>query len=155
MVARRASIHRPIVSRRAPRPLGVGALAVRVQAAAAQLFVGQLLPVEMPRGKVSRAPLPRQAELLLTHLRCVLADAGFVLDEVVSVTLWLRELGDLAAVDEVWPKFFVGQAAVARSVVQVQALPEGAALALAAVAMQAAGPAAPAEPPAPDEHDFY
>ena len=138
-MARRASIHEPVVSRKAPKPIGPYAQAVRVKSAGEMLFVSGQIPIEVPSGRVFTGDIKRQAEIALTHVRNIVQDAKFSMDEVVKVTIFLTDLGSFDKVNEVYQKFFIGQSVPARAVVQVAALPKGVAIEVEAVAAKAAG----------------
>ena len=156
-MARRLSLHQRIVSRRTPLAAGSCAHAVLAKSGGSTLFVGQLLPWTLPKGVLSTAPAKVQAELLLVHLRDVLAAAHMQLDAVVSISITLVDLQAWAAWQAQLPKFFIGHSQPASTVLQVSALPGGATMGLSAVAVSAAEPAghlgATAEPDYGDDSD--
>jgi 2-iminobutanoate/2-iminopropanoate deaminase len=67
-------------------------------------------------------PQLRQA---LDNVTAVLAEEGAILDDVVKTTLYLIDMGEFAAVNEVWIEYF-SQNRPTRSAVAVAALPIGA-----------------------------
>ena len=50
----------------------------------ATLFVSGQIPIELPSGKVFTGDIKRQAELALTHLKNIVLDADFSMDEVLD-----------------------------------------------------------------------
>lgn len=74
-----------------------------------------------------------QAERALDLVEALLAPVGLDLSDVAKATLYLADLGDLEAVDEVWSRRFLPPAP-ARSVVAVAELPLGALVEIDAVA---------------------
>ena len=66
-----------------------------------------------------------QTERSLQNLAAVLAAAGSALQEVVKTTVFLVDMGDFAAMNEVYAKHF-GDHRPARSTVAVAAVPKGA-----------------------------
>jgi 2-iminobutanoate/2-iminopropanoate deaminase len=66
-----------------------------------------------------------QAERVLTNLRAVLAAAGSGLGQVVKTTVYLVDMADFGAMNEVYAKHF-GEHRPARSTVAVAGLPKGA-----------------------------
>ena len=66
-----------------------------------------------------------QAERVMRNLRAVLDEAGLAFGDVVKTTIFLADMGDFAAVNEVYAKFF-DPPYPARSTVAVGALPLGA-----------------------------
>ena len=123
-MARRDSVHKQIVSRRAPKPVGPYVHAIKVENPGATLYVSGQIPIELPSGNVFTGDIKRQAEIALTHLRSIVQDAGFSMDEVVKCTVFLTNMDDFGAVNEVYQKFFTGQALPARAAVEVSRLPK-------------------------------
>ena len=66
----------------------------------------------------------KQAELALTHLKNIVLDADFTMDEVVKCTVYLTNLDDFDAVNQVYQTFFTGRALPARALVEVSRLPK-------------------------------
>jgi 2-iminobutanoate/2-iminopropanoate deaminase len=98
------------------------------------IFVSAQLPVD-PAGKAlpAHAPIEDQARLALENVRAVLEANRLTMANVVSMTVYLTNLMDLAAFDVVAPGFFkFGQPP--RSVVGVSQLPRGAKVQVSAVA---------------------
>lgn len=156
-MARRPSNHLEMVqSRRVPKPSGATSAAILAVTPGDTLYVAGQLPREAPRGTMCTGPIRRQAEVAFGNLRLLLADAGFGMDALAQVTLHLTDLKNMAIVDEVWRKQFVGQALPARVVVQVVGLEEGAMLCVSGTAVKRAE-AAPSLPEAPpqDPYEMY
>ncbi len=65
-----------------------------------------------------------QAELCLKNLQAVLEAAGVNLGAAVKCNVYLKDMGDFAAVNEVYGRFFDGEQAPARACVQVAGLPK-------------------------------
>ncbi len=74
-----------------------------------------------------------QAERALRNLVAVLAAAGLTFDDVVKTTIFLADMADFGAVNEVYGRF-VGDPPPARSTVAVAALPRGALVEIEAIA---------------------
>ena len=143
-----------VVSRRVPKTPGPTVHGVRVNQPGATLYVAQLLPLEPPLGKPCTGPMRKQADLLFGHLRQVVAEAGFKLDEVAQLTLYVASLKHMDIIDELYGKLFVSLALPARSIVCVSALPHDVLVALDARAVQPAAPVAlPDLPQMPDMNE--
>ncbi len=67
-----------------------------------------------------------QARQVLTNLRNVVEGAGSNLGKVVKCTMFLADMNDFVAVNEVYGEFFSGEVKPARSTVQVARLPKDA-----------------------------
>ena len=74
-----------------------------------------------------------QAAQVLTNLRAVLAAAGCEFDHVVKTTVYLADMADFAAMNEVYLSYF-GDHKPARSAVEAAALPKGALVEIDAIA---------------------
>ena len=77
--------------------------------------------------------IAEQTEQVLANLRAILEEAGSGLDQLVKTTVFLQDLGDFAAMNEVYAKH-VGERPPARSTVEVAALPSGALVEIEAIA---------------------
>ena len=84
---------------------------------------------ELPQG------VEAQAAQALDNLSAVLAAAGMSCTDVVKTTVFLADIGDFAAINAIYAKYFPGEAP-ARSCVQVAALPKGALFAIEAIAVR-------------------
>ena len=74
-----------------------------------------------------------QTEQIFQNLRAILEAAGTGLDRLVKTTVFLADLGDFAAMNEVYARH-VGGSPPARSTVEVAALPSGARVEIEAIA---------------------
>ena len=118
-MARRAPIHQQITSKKAPKPVGAYSQAVLVEQPGSTLFVSGQIPIEVPSGDVFTGDIKRQAEIVFTHLRNIVQDAGFQMDEVVKCSIFLTDLKNFESINQVYQRFFVGGALPARAVVEV------------------------------------
>jgi 2-iminobutanoate/2-iminopropanoate deaminase len=75
-----------------------------------------------------------QTEQVFANLRAILEEAGTSLDNLVKTTVFLQNLGDFAAMNEVYSKH-VGDRPPARSTVEVAKLPSGALVEIEAIAL--------------------
>lgn len=90
-----------------------------------------LIPGE---GRLAEGDAAVQAEQVLANLGAVLEAAGSSLDRVVKTTIYLIDMADFAAVNDVYARHF-GARPPARSTVAVKALPKGASVEIDAVAL--------------------
>ena len=122
----------PIVTKRAPAAIGPYSQAVR---AGNLVFVSGQLALDPATGQLVGADAAAQMRQALENLRQILAAAGCGLDRVVKTTLYLADMKDFAAVNEVYAAAF-GQGRPARATVQVARLPRDALVELDAVAVK-------------------
>ena len=75
-----------------------------------------------PEGKIVCDDVKGQTEQILKNLSAVLEEAGSSLNQVVKTTIYLSDMEDFLAVNEVYASFF-GEHKPARSTVAVKTLP--------------------------------
>jgi 2-iminobutanoate/2-iminopropanoate deaminase len=83
------------------------------------------IPIDSATGELVAGDFPSQAQRVLENVSHVLAEAGMDFSHVVKTTVFLVDLADFAAMNEVYSRFFSGEYP-ARSTVQVAGLPKGA-----------------------------
>ncbi|MCY9835871.1 RidA family protein [Aeromonas media] len=85
------------------------------------------LPVDPRTGKLVGGDIQAQARQCLTNIQAIVQSIGHVMDDMVKVTLFLKNMGDLEAVNAVYREFFPLHLPT-RTVLAVAALPLGAAI---------------------------
>ncbi|MFO0645284.1 MAG: RidA family protein [Polyangiales bacterium] len=103
----------------APRAIGPYSQAV---IANGFVFCSGQIPLDPETGAVVEGDVRAQTERVMKNLAAVLAAAGASFDRVVKTTIFLKDLGDFAAVNEVYGGHFTG-AVPARATVEVSRLP--------------------------------
>jgi len=98
------------------------------------VFVSGQVPLDAA-GNVVGESAAEQARQSLENLRALLAARGLTMDAVLKTTIFLIDLGDFAAVNDVYASFF-SPPYPARSTVQVGALPKGVKVEIEAIARQ-------------------
>ena len=86
------------------------------------VFTSGQIPVDPSTGNVPEGIAP-QAEWSCKNVGAILEAAGVGFENVVKTTCFLADMGDFAAFNEVYAKYFVSKPA--RSCVAVKALPKG------------------------------
>ena len=97
------------------------------------VFVAGQLGVSLETGQLTGADVAEQTEQVMRNLGAILDAAGSGVDKLVKTTVFLMDLGDFAAMNEVYAKH-VGDRPPARSTVQISGLPTGALVEIEAVA---------------------
>lgn len=103
----------------APAAIGPYAQAVKANGF---LFTAGQIPLHPERLEVVGTTVAEQTEQVFANLRAVLAAAGCDLSHVVKTTVFLRDMADFGAMNEVYARAF-GSARPARSTVAVAGLP--------------------------------
>ena len=113
----------------APKAVGPYSQALRV---GSLLFTSGQLPIDPETGKMVQGTIQDMARLCLQNLAAVAEAGGSSLNRAVKVTVFLTDMGDFAAVNEVYAHHF-SEPFPARSAVQVAALPLGGRIEIEAV----------------------
>ena len=86
------------------------------------LFTSGQIPVNPSTGDISGNTIEEQAEQVMKNLGEVLKEAGSSFEKAVKTTCFLADMGDFAAFNGVYAKYFVNKPA--RSCVAVKSLPK-------------------------------
>ena len=87
-----------------------------------------------PDGEFVVGGVEAQARQVLQNLAAILKEAGATLQDAVKTTIFLADMGDFAAVNEIYAAAF-GEHKPARSTVQVVKLPKGALVEIEVIAL--------------------
>lgn len=117
----------------AKAPAAVGPYSQAIKANGFVFTAGQL-GLDPATGKLVEGDVTDQARQALKNLQAILEAAGSSLEQVVKVTVFLKDINDFKRVNEVYAEFFKASPP-ARSAVQVAALPLGALVEIEAVAV--------------------
>jgi 2-iminobutanoate/2-iminopropanoate deaminase len=109
----------------APAAIGPYSQAVRI---GNMLFTSGQIPIDPVSGNMVAGGIVEQSTRVFENLKAVLAAAGVDFSHVVKTTVFLKDMKDFAAMNEVYARYMVPQGAVppARSTIQVAALPKDA-----------------------------
>ena len=97
------------------------------------LFTAGQIPLDPASMTLVAGDIAAQTHRIFDNLEAILAGAGAALSNVVKTTVFLKDMGDFAKMNEVYAARF-GAHRPARSTVQVAALPAGASLEIELVA---------------------
>jgi 2-iminobutanoate/2-iminopropanoate deaminase len=119
-----------ISTQAAPAAIGPYSQAIR---AGEFIFVSGQIPLDPSSGTLVLGDVRAQSRRVLENLAAILGAAGASLGDVVKTTVYLADLADFSAMNEVYATFFTG-AAPARATVQVSRLPRDVRVEIDAVA---------------------
>ena len=105
-------------------PAAIGPYSQATRAGGMVFFSGQI-PLDSVTGDLVTGDIQTQARRAFDNLKAVCEAAGGSMDDIVRVGLYLTDLSQFAAVNEVMGEYF-SQPYPARSTVEVPALPKGA-----------------------------
>jgi 2-iminobutanoate/2-iminopropanoate deaminase len=98
------------------------------------IFVSGQIPVNPATGEII-ADIKSATRQILNDIKTLLDSAGLSMTDIVKTTIFLKNIADFAAVNEVYADFFP-QEPPARSTIEVSNLPKGALLEIEAVAVR-------------------
>jgi 2-iminobutanoate/2-iminopropanoate deaminase len=117
----------------APAPLG-GAPYNQAIKANGFVFVAGQIPLRPGDTQIMEGDIAAQTEQVFSNLRAILEAAGSSLEQLVKTTVFLQDLGDFTAMNDVYAKH-VGSQPPARSTFEVAKLPAGALVEIEAIAV--------------------
>lgn len=97
------------------------------------VFVSGQLPIDPATGAFAGDDIVAQTRQSLANIKSILESDGLTMADVVKTTVLLQNIGDFAAMNEVYATFFEGDCP-ARAAFEVAALPKGALVEIEAVA---------------------
>ena len=98
------------------------------------VFASGQIPIDPQTGEFVAGGIREQTERVLKNLAAVLEAAGTSLDQVVKTTVFLADMGEFAAMNEVYGKFFT-DVPPARATVAAAGLPRDARVEIEAIAL--------------------
>lgn len=117
----------------APPPVGPYNQGV---AANGLLFVAGQFALDAKTGEmVGEGDVVKQTEQSFSNLKAILAEAGTSLDNVVKTTVFLANMDDFAAMNQVYGQYFKAATAPARICVEVSRLPKNALVEIECIAL--------------------
>lgn len=111
-----------ISTRNAPAAIGPYSQAIEVNGF---VYASGQLPIDPATGAFPEGGVKAQTRQSILNVKAILEEAGLALSNVVKTTVYLADMGDFVAMNEVYSQFFA-QPFPARSAIAVKALPKGA-----------------------------
>jgi 2-iminobutanoate/2-iminopropanoate deaminase len=115
-------VREAVSSPSAPPAIGPYSQAIR---AGSLLFVSGQIPLDPATGKIVEGDLATQTHRVFQNLQAILEAAGATFDNVVRTTVYLADMNDFPAMNEVYGTYF-SPPAPARATVQAARLPRDA-----------------------------
>jgi len=109
-----------ISTRKAPAAIGPYSQAIRWNG---MLFCSGQIPLDPATGAMVEGGIIEQTERVLENLKAVLEAGGSSLEQVLKTTVFLKDLGDFAAMNQVYARYFGEERAPARATVEAARLP--------------------------------
>lgn len=106
----------------APKAIGPYSQAIR---AAGLLYLSGQTPLDPATGTMVEGDIGKQTERVMENLKAVLTAAGSSLERAVKLTVFLKDMNDFAAMNEVYGRYFPSDPP-ARSTIEAARLPKDA-----------------------------
>lgn len=116
------AIRQSVATEHAPKAIGPYSQGIR---AGNLLFVSGQVPIDPATGNIIEGDIKTQTDRVMRNLTAILEAAGASMDAVVRCTVYLADMNDFAAMNEVYGSYF-SQPAPARSTIQAGRLPKDA-----------------------------
>jgi 2-iminobutanoate/2-iminopropanoate deaminase len=126
-----ATVKEIVSTERAPRAIGPYSQAIR---AGQMLFASGQIPIDPATGEFVAGGIAEQTEQVLRNLSAVFEASGASLNQVVKTTVFLADMDDFTAMNEVYGRFFA-ENPPARATVQAARLPRDAKVEVEAIAV--------------------
>jgi 2-iminobutanoate/2-iminopropanoate deaminase len=120
-----------IATRNAPQAIGPYSQAIKANGF---VFLSGQIAIDPASGHVIQGDVAAQTERVLKNLEAILKAAGSGLEKVVRTTVFLKSMGDFAAMNEVYGRCWAS-APPARSTVEVARLPKDVAVEIDVIAL--------------------
>lgn len=111
-----------VLTARGPKPIGPYSQAIKANGF---VFVSGQVALDPQSGQFVGTDVRQQTERVLENLKAILEAAGVSFHHVVKTTVFLKEMNDFTAMNEVYARYF-SSAPPARSTVQAARLPKDA-----------------------------
>lgn len=111
-----------ISTQNAPAAIGPYSQAIEVNGF---VYASGQLPIDPATGAFPEGGVKEQTRQSILNVKAILEEAGLALSNVVKTTVYLADMGDFAAMNEVYSQFFA-QPFPVRSAIAIKALPKGA-----------------------------
>lgn len=111
-----------VLTDRSPKPIGPYSQAIKANGL---LFVSGQVALDPKTGEMLNGDIRQQTQRVMENLKGILEAGGANLNHVVKTTVFLKDMNDFAAMNEVYAGYF-SLAPPARATVQVSRLPKDA-----------------------------
>ena len=115
-------------------PSAIGPYSQGIAAGSLVITSGQL-PVDPATGAFAEGGIAGQTRQSLENVKAILAQAGLGMEDIIKTTVFLKDMNDFAAMNEVYASFFASEPP-ARSAVEVARLPKDALVEIEAIAVR-------------------
>ncbi|MDE6759661.1 MAG: RidA family protein [Lachnospiraceae bacterium] len=117
---------------KAPQAIGPYSQAIEVNG---MVYTSGVVPIDPATGNVVEGDIKVQAVRVFESMKALLEAAGSSCDDVVKTTVFIKDMNDFAALNEIYANYFTGDFP-ARSCVEVARLPKDVLIEMEAIALK-------------------
>lgn len=117
---------------KAPQAIGPYSQAIEVNG---MIFTSGIVPLDPETGVVIEGDIKAQATRVFESMKGLLEDAGSSCEDVIKTTVFIKDMNDFAAINEIYAQYFTG-VFPARSCVEVARLPKDVLIEMEAIALK-------------------
>ncbi|MDE5864501.1 MAG: RidA family protein [Lachnospiraceae bacterium] len=117
---------------KAPQAIGPYSQAIEVNG---MIYTSGVVPIDPQTGNVVEGDIKVQATRVFDSMKALLEEAGSSCEDVVKTTVFIKDMNDFAALNEIYASYFTG-AFPARSCVEVARLPKDVLIEMEAIALK-------------------
>ncbi len=119
-----------IYTEKAPKPIGPYSQAIQ---GGPYLFLSGQIPIDPESGELVTGDIREQTRRVLENIKSILNSQGLEMDDLVKVTIYLKDLRNFSQVNELYATYF-SKTPPARTTLQVSDLPKNAEIEIEAIA---------------------
>lgn len=119
-----------IHTNKAPNPIGPYSQAVK---AGQMVFVSGQIALDMESGQMIQDSISAETERVMNNIKAVLNRAGLEMHQIVKTSIFLKDMNDFVAVNEIYSNYFENNFP-ARETVEVSRLPKDARVEISVIA---------------------
>lgn len=120
-----------LITNKAPKAIGPYSQAVKV---GNFIFISGQIPIDPDTGEVIDGDIKEQTKRVLENIKGILESVSCSLNNVVKTTVFLKNLDDFSAMNEIYATYFP-ENPPARSTIEVSRLPKGVSIEIEAIAI--------------------
>lgn len=110
-----------ITTTNAPAPIGPYNQAILT---GNTLYISGQIPMDPATGKLIEGDIKKETKQSMENLKAILTEAGMTFENVVKSSIFVKDMHQFAAINEVYSAYFNAETAPARETVEVSNLPK-------------------------------
>ncbi len=122
-----------ITTQKAPAPVGAYSQAVLVNN---MLFTSGQIAIHPENGNLILEDIETETKQVMENLKAVLSEADMTFENVVKASIFIADMNDFSAINDIYGSYFDNDTAPARETVQVACLPKNVNVEISMIAVE-------------------